>query len=218
MNNFFIAGIWIILHCTVVSFASSSAAVELRKISAKISFHNGEKYDIYVRDAYSEFNITLYPRWESIIEFEVSRDNKYLFALHRRNNKVSNILSVYNIEKRALIREIKPGFGGDFQWVIGNKILHTWGCGTNCYSIHVYDTLLSEIPLPKMTANDMSGDFVLSPKRSNMTFISMYCNSYSILDLHDMKEITHRNYQRNYAIKYVRYRNDSTLTLAAYEK
>ena len=35
--------------------------------------------------------------------------------------------------------DFSPGFGGELQWTLGDKIVHTWGCGTSCHTVRVYD-------------------------------------------------------------------------------
>ena len=40
-----------------------------------------------------------------------------------------------------------PGFGGALRWVAGERLWHSWGCGTSCMQARLYDrsgaTLLS---------------------------------------------------------------------------
>lgn len=183
-------------------------------VIAKKKFHDSNKCDVFIYKHGNAINITTYPSWENIIDFGVSADENYLFVLHRADSQRSNMLSIYNIEKKRLIAKIKPGYGGEFRWITGNHIFHTWGCGTNCYSVVVYDSLLLSIPLPKMNLDDMSGYCTVSPGNKNAIFVSMHNDNYSVIDFTTMTEIETGRFRDAGAIQDVKYKNDSVVDIA----
>ena len=48
-------------------------------------------------------------------------------------------LKIFRINDGKMVADFVPGFGGQLQWTYGDKIFHSWGCGTNCQTIVVYD-------------------------------------------------------------------------------
>lgn len=83
---------------------------------------------------------------QHIYACEESPSGYYLLVWHME--KTPRRLKVFRLTDGAMVADFVPGYGGNIQWTYGDKILHAWGCGTNCQNICVYDitgaTLYSE--------------------------------------------------------------------------
>jgi hypothetical protein len=139
--------------------------------------------DIFVIKEKDTINLTKFKAWESIVGYEVSPDGNYCFVRHKPNKKnTSYRLTLYNLKTLHKIKEIIPGFGGDFEWTMNSQIIHRWGCGTNCANVELYDLQLKEIFYTLS-----SGGFKYSPLKSFLVQFSMNGDSIWVYDLRSLK-------------------------------
>ena len=74
---------------------------------------------------------------QHIYASKVSPSGYYLLIWHMDYPPIR--LKIFRIDDGKMLADFVPGFGGQLQWTFGDKILHYWGCGTNCQSLAVYD-------------------------------------------------------------------------------
>ena len=68
---------------------------------------------------------------------EESPSGHYLLVWHM--DTPPRRLKIFRLTDGVMVSDFVPGFGGRLQWTYGDKILHSWGCGTDCQFIRVYD-------------------------------------------------------------------------------
>ena len=148
----------------------------------RIELHNRALYDVYVTKNGKDYNLTNFAQWENIEDLKISFDKKYFFFRHKPAKGKSYRLALYNFKNLNKFVEMTPGFGGVFEWNGLNQIIHTWGCGTNCTNLRIYD-----INLKKIFFSLSSGGFKLSPKKDIVIQYSMRGNKFWLFDLRTLK-------------------------------
>lgn len=144
----------------------------------KIELHKGAYYDIFVFQDDKKINLTNFEQWVEIKDLKISQDGKFFFFRHKSPKQKAYQLSVYDFENLYKHGSIIPGFGGSFEWNNLNQIIHSWGCGTNCSYIRVYDVSLKELFITLS-----SGGFKQSPKGDFVIQFNMFGNQFWIYDL-----------------------------------
>ncbi len=100
------------------------------------------RYDVeatLVRVSRGSDEIFRYPfdRPQHIHDVEVSPSGYYVYLWH--SPKPPRRLKIFRLTDKKLVADFVPGYGGALLWTTGDKLMHTWGCGTACQSIRVYD-------------------------------------------------------------------------------
>jgi len=78
-----------------------------------------------------------FDRPQNLHETALSPSGHYVLIWH--DERPPRRLKVFRVDDGKLLADFVPGFGGQMRWTLGDKILHSWGCGTNCQNIRVYD-------------------------------------------------------------------------------
>lgn len=149
-------------------------------------WHHQIYNDIFVMKGNDTTNLTKFQPWENIVDFEVSLDSSYCFVRHKPNKpNTPYLLTLYNLKTFQKIKEIIPGYGGDFKWTNNSQIIHSWGCGTNCANVRLYDLQLKEIFYTLS-----SGGFKYSPEKNFLVQLSMHGDKIWVFDLRSLKTNT----------------------------
>ncbi len=77
----------------------------------------------------------------SIQAVEVSPSGRHFFVWSTPDRHARE-LDVYERTNSGVTRVARwsPGFGGELRWVEGDRLWHSWGCGTSCVTGQLYDT------------------------------------------------------------------------------
>jgi len=158
----------------------------LGQVTVQRIWHHQVYNDIFVIEDSDTVNLTKFNSWQEIVDFAISPDNKYCFVRHKPNTKnTSYRLALYNIKTKKLVKEIVPGYGGIFEWNKHHQIIHSWGCGTNCANLRVYDLQLKEIFFTLS-----SGGFKFSPEKNFVVQFNMQGTKFWVFDLSSLKKST----------------------------
>ncbi|WP_196892050.1 hypothetical protein [Aureivirga marina] len=160
----------VLLLITFKTFAQKNVSIE---------FHDNAYYDVFIGDV----NLTNFKPWEQVLDLKVSPDKRYFFFRHKEDKGKAYKLTLYDFQTQKKIAEITPGFGGSFEWTMNNKIIHRWGCGTNCANFRMYDLSLNEIFFTLS-----SGGFLESPKKDILVQFGMRGKDFWIFDLRSIQE------------------------------
>lgn len=158
--------------------------------SVNIQFHHGAYYDVFVQQEGKKINLTRFKSWERIKDLKVSPDKKYFFFRHKADKGGAFRMTMYDFKSLKKIAEIVPGFGGDFEWNSQNQILHSWGCGTNCSNLRVYNSKLKEIFYTLST-----GGFEYSPQKNVIVQMSMNLKKFWVFDLGNLNNGSVKGFQ-----------------------
>lgn len=74
---------------------------------------------------------------QQICDAQESPSGNYLLVWHC--DRPPRKLKIFRLTDGALLADFAPGYGGDLRWTLGDKVLHSWGSGTGCQNIRVYD-------------------------------------------------------------------------------
>jgi len=173
-----------LLSFQMVSYAASGQTlVEIRPHNELHKRIYQVYYDVFVTRSAKPVNLTKFGPWEEIIDFAVSPDSNYCFVRHKPNKtKTAYRLTLYDLRTFRKIKEIIPGYGGSFEWNNNLQILHSWGCGTNCANLRVYNLQLKEIFFTLS-----SGGFKYSPQKNFAVQFSMQGDKIWVFDLRSLK-------------------------------
>lgn len=137
MNKLFMKFIVCIVLFFSVNVYSITDTDSLKLIKTKNGINN-----IYFRGS----NLTKFSNPHEIYAYQISPNGLWALVWHQDHRPRK--LTIYDLQKQTLYKEIIPGFGGEISWTAYNNIYHIWGCGTNCVMMSVYDiegkTLLNE--------------------------------------------------------------------------
>lgn len=170
-----------IVGICIFCLQSYSKDTDTRK--SEIKFHDRVYYDVFLNEKGKERNITNFRAWEYIDDSKLSPDGKLLCVRHKPQSGRRLILSVYDVNSGKVIGRRKAGFGGILSWCGNSKIVHIWGCGTNCYNVLIYNPQLGTIPFPDLKVTDLWGGCVLSPGHNFILMYSMRGFGYCLVDL-----------------------------------
>lgn len=169
------------LSLLIIATIISSQGVFSKVKSVEIRMHKGAYYDVF---AYTEnndtINLTQFEQWVNLTDLKINPDSTFFFYRYKRKGK-SYRLVTYEFKSLKKLSEIVPGYGGDFEWNLNNQILHSWGCGTNCTNLRIYDSTLKEIFF-----TFSSGGFIYSPNKTRIAQLSMHYNYIWIFDLNSL--------------------------------
>lgn len=73
-------------------------------------------------------------------------------------------LKIFRLTDGKMLADFVPGFGGNLMWTRGDKLLHSWGCGTNCQNVSVYDIAGGTL------RNDTTTGHILTPDGYYLAF------------------------------------------------
>jgi hypothetical protein len=88
---------------------------------------------------------------------EISPSGHYLL-IWRHGDRPPRRLTIFRIGDGKQLADFVPGFGGRMMWTRGDKILHSWGCGTNCQNIAAYDITGGELHGENVTGHELTRD------------------------------------------------------------
>ncbi len=144
---------------------------------AAIKFHDKVFYDVFVYTNSDTINITKFKPWVEIKDLQISSNNNYVFFRYKPKGKAYKLVC-YELNTLNKIAEITPGYGGTFKWNKQNQILHTWGCGTNCANLRVYNTQLEDVFYSFST-----GGFKFSPDKTKVAQLNLTQNQVWVVNL-----------------------------------
>jgi hypothetical protein len=148
--------------------------------------YKGSYYDVIVTKNGVKKNLTWFKPWDEVNETILSPDNKYLLVRHKPQHGRSYLLSMYNLETMKLMKTMAPGHGGEINWNTNHQLVHSWGCGTNCANVLVYDVQLKPIFYTLS-----SGGFYFSPDYRYVVQFSMHADKLWIFDLYSIHNGSH---------------------------
>ncbi len=145
--------------------------------------HKRAYYDVFAYTVNKDtINLTQFEPWVELRDIKVSPDSSYFFYRYRREGKAYSLVT-YELESLKKVSEIVPGYGGSFEWNSKNQILHSWGCGTNCTNLRVYDFNLETIFFTLS-----SGGLEYSPDKTRIAQLSMQYDQIWIFDLNTINK------------------------------
>lgn len=124
MRHFALAGLILL---TVAGSAAGAVSLDRSTETPVVRVTRGEKTVFEYR----------FETPQHIYGCEESPSGHYLLVWHME--RPPRRLKVFRLTDGAMVADCAPGFGGRLQWTHGDKILHSWGCGTNCQNVCVYD-------------------------------------------------------------------------------
>lgn len=74
---------------------------------------------------------------QHIYGYDASPNGQYMYVWHMEYPPRQ--LKIFRLSTGEMLADFVPGFGGQIQWTLGDKIIHSAGCGTNCTSLCIYD-------------------------------------------------------------------------------
>jgi hypothetical protein len=111
-------------------FCSEDIASPLANDTLKIIEAENHTRNVFVWKEDTWQNLTNFRNPHYIYAHEISDDRKYAFVWHE--DHPPRTLSIYDLQKMKLVRNLKLGFGGDVKWNQENNIVHVYGCGSGC--------------------------------------------------------------------------------------
>ncbi len=170
----------LLLHITIFLITNLC----LGQITVQSIWHHQAYNDVFVIEDGDTVNLTKFNQWQEIVDFALSPDSVYCFIRHKPNVKnTSYRLALYHIKTKKLVKEIVPGFGGDFVWNNHHQIIHSWGCGTNCANLRVYNLQLEVI-----FSTLSEGGFKFSPEKNFVVQLNMSGAKLWVFDLKSLKK------------------------------
>lgn len=167
------------LICLLLVHVASIA----RTKNLEVKFHGRAYYDVFAyQDNGDSINLTKFDSWISIKDLKISPDSSYFFFRYKEEGKAYRLVT-YHFDSLYILKEIVPGYGGSFDWNEKNQILHSWGCGTNCANLRVYNKELNEIFFTLS-----SGGFEFSPNKTKVAQLNMQYDQIWIFDLKTLDE------------------------------
>jgi|GEM_PF-4777462 len=97
-----------------------------------------ELEDIYLCQDGDCQNLTQFDRRQHIYDYSLSEDTSKVFIWHMA--EAPRQLSIYDTETGQMMTRFSPGFGGSIHWTKQNNLIHTFGCGTGCGMVRLYDS------------------------------------------------------------------------------
>ena len=113
-----------------------------------------------------------FKRPQEILKQDLSPSGHYLFVWHRDRPPIR--LTIFRVKDSAMLGDFAPGFGGELQWTLGDKILHAWGCGTNCQTVRVYDITGATL------REEMVSGLLLSDRGFYIAFSSIAADTHAV--------------------------------------
>lgn len=114
-----------------------------QKTTLEIKMHKGAYYDVFAYKNNDTINITNFKPWIEIQGLKINKDSSLFFFRYKEKGKAYRLVT-YNLKTLEKIAESVPGYGGMFEWNSKDYIVHSWGCGTNCANLKIYDKQLTE--------------------------------------------------------------------------
>jgi hypothetical protein len=111
---------------------------------------------------------------------EISADEALAFVWHQGDRPPLR-LSIYDLRARTRLAEFAPGFGGDLHFTPRGKIIHTWGCGSNCHSFAIYDRH------GKTLQDGGASGLEVSPERGSMLAFPSFIGAQDLITLYDLE-------------------------------
>jgi hypothetical protein len=104
----------------------------------KLVGDEGKRRNLYHFSKGRWVNVTRFENRQSIFDYGVSPDGRYLFAWHM--DVSPRRVSIYDLDHEGKrIGRFAPGFGGFVCWNAQNHLVHIFGCGSGCNICKVYD-------------------------------------------------------------------------------
>ena len=123
-------------------------------------------------------NLTNYKKPHHIYDYKISPDGNYAFVWHMEYSP--RLLSVYDLRKLVLLKDLKLGFGGDIKWNTDNNLVHVYGCGSGCAAAKV-------INLKGETLFEISGSPIeVSPSGQYLAFFTINWVGKQNFELYDL--------------------------------
>jgi hypothetical protein len=98
----------------------------------------GQVTEVHVVEGKDDATLETFGAPQRILGSGVSQDGHWAFVWHFAHPP--QVVSIYDLGTHQRAVTFEPGFGGDLRWTHGGTLLHTWGCGTSCQMLRVYDT------------------------------------------------------------------------------
>jgi hypothetical protein len=116
--------------------AKTGAAVKAEKRLEIVRTADGHAEVWYVHDGV-RVNLTRFSRPQLFSGMGISADGRWAYVWHHA--RPPRVLSIYDLSSLKRVASFSPGYGGELQWLEGNRILHYWGAGAACVMYAVYD-------------------------------------------------------------------------------
>lgn len=132
---------WIALAALLAGALQSRTAVAIDALQVRGTYLTGLRVETCAPSgACSE--LVRYPTQppRTIHAVALSPSGRYFFVWSSPDRHARE-LEVFEVTSAGATRlaQWSPGFGGDLRWVEGDRLLHSWGCGTACVNGVVYD-------------------------------------------------------------------------------
>lgn len=137
-------------------FFASTAHAQARGQNQTVwhTFERDRSVTLHVATTDGRDVTTTFPPYTEVIALELSPNREHAYLRYRRTERVSEHrwwprgarrLKVVRVADGQELVDFAPGFGGEFRWFGSERILHTWGCGSNCQPYAVYDLHGNEV-------------------------------------------------------------------------
>jgi hypothetical protein len=113
------------------------AADTVSAMSLEQTQRSGTENVILIDNAGKRHALTHFKQPTEIWACELSPDERYALVWHMSYPPLR--ISIYRTDTRKRVSQFVPGYGGGLSWTKDNTILHSWGCGTECNEMAVYD-------------------------------------------------------------------------------
>lgn len=94
--------------------------------------------EVWWSDGQHSTRLERFPSPEVVVGTQVSSDGRWAYVWHRPDHQAQRV-SVYDVAARERISTFTPGYGGELRFDTAGDLVHTWGCGTSCANLRVYD-------------------------------------------------------------------------------
>jgi hypothetical protein len=138
----------LIILFSLIMFSVSAFSNELTfPIENGTVYVGGKSYSkqVFINQNNKQHQLSNFANWENISSLYVSPNKKFLIVYHKADKERSYRITLYDIEKRALLADARPGMACyDIQW-FNNKILFITGTSGSGTIVYVYDYNLEKM-------------------------------------------------------------------------
>jgi len=154
-------------------------------------------------------NLTGFTHPHEIVKYQTSPNGKWAFIWHYDYPPMK--LRIYNMQKDKLIKDFEPGYGGGLRWTAYNDLVHSWGCGSSCTMMAIYDIQGRTI------FSGVYNKIDFSPGNKYMATFPMIFGPdpfIYIYDLKDLKQVYKSSKDDNYEMLFnIEWEGDETLNV-----
>jgi hypothetical protein len=97
----------------------------------------GQVTEVHVVEGKNDTTLETFASPRQVLGSGISASGHWAFVWHVSHP--AQIL-VYDLTIHQRAMSFEPGFPGELRWTHGDTLLHTWGCGTDCQMLRLYDT------------------------------------------------------------------------------